>query len=114
LSTRSGSDAERRAAEYLETLGYRILQRNYRCPRGEIDLVAEEGQTLVFVEVRMRTAARYGEAIETITMTKLQRILLTARHWLVKNQAEHRECRFDVVTVGPDGPSLLRDAFREQ
>jgi putative endonuclease len=114
LTSRAAGDAaERRAAEFLVDLGFTILQRNYTCRLGEIDLVCEQGSTLCFVEVRMRTQDRFGEAIETLTPAKLKRIALTARHYLMRHHLEQRECRFDVVTIqGGKDPVLTRDAFR--
>ena len=114
MSTRSvGQLAEQRAAKFLEDqFGYRILQRNYSCRLGEVDLVAEEAGVLVFIEVRSRTTSRYGEAIETISSAKRRKIALTARHFLVTRGLENKACRFDVVTIQDGGePSLLRDAF---
>ena len=114
MSTRAvGQAAEQRAAAYLEGQGYRILHRNYTCPRGEVDLICEDGPTLVFVEVRMRSKLRLGSPVETITGVKRQRIVLTARYYLVRHQVEDRECRFDIVSlVGDDEPTLIRDAFQ--
>lgn len=114
MSTRSvGNVAEQRAAEMLERRGYKILHRNYACRLGEVDLIAEDGDVLAFVEVRSRTSSRYGEAIETIDATKRRRIALTAHHYLVTRNLENRACRFDVVTVQGDAePELLKDAFQ--
>ncbi len=112
-TTTDGREAERRAAEHLERLGFTILERNYRCRLGEIDLVAEERDVLCFVEVRSRASTRYGEAIETITPAKRRRIALAAHHYLVTRRLEERACRFDVVTISSSGaePELVRDAF---
>jgi putative endonuclease len=115
VSTRSaGQEAERRAAQFLEALGYKIRHRNYACRLGELDLVCEEGEVLCFVEVRMRTRSRLGEAIETIDGAKRRRIALAARHYLTRFQLDERACRFDVVTIsGGDEPELIRDAFTD-
>ena len=108
-----GAQAERAAAQFLEEqFSYRILERNFRSRFGEVDLIAEEGDVLCFVEVRSRSTSRYGEALETIDHTKRRRIALTARHFLVTQGHENKPCRFDVVTVQEGGePQLLRDAF---
>ena len=113
MSTRSVGDlAERRAAQFLESLGYTLLHRNYRCRLGEIDIIAEESGVLCFVEVRSRASARYGEPLETISATKRRRIALTANHFLATRSVHERACRFDVVTITGEGePRLLRDAF---
>ena len=109
----AGARAEQLAARHLEEqYGYRIVARNYRSRFGEVDLIAEDGEILCFVEVRSRTTSRYGQALETISVEKRRRIALTARAFLVANQLEHRPCRFDVVTLQDGGaPELLRDAF---
>jgi putative endonuclease len=114
LSRAAGDAAERRAAEFLvKVYGYKVIARNYTCRFGEIDLICEDGVTLAFIEVRHRTRDRFGEAIETLTYQKLKRIGLTARHFLMRNQLEQRECRFDVVMIqGTDEPKLTKDAFR--
>lgn len=109
----AGAAAERAAAVFLvEQHGYRIVDRNFRTRFGEIDLVAEDGDELCFVEVRSRSSSRYGLALETIGAEKRRRIALTARRYLVEKKLEHRACRFDVVTIQDGGrPELLRDAF---
>ena len=116
MSTRSvGDAAERLAAKFLEEkFGYKILLRNYRSRFGEVDIIGEEAGVLCFVEVRMRTTSRYGEAIETVSVEKRRRIARTARQFLVINNMEDRACRFDMVTLQNGGnPVLLRDAFYE-
>jgi putative endonuclease len=113
VSTRSvGGQAEQRAARFLEAQGYRILERNYACRLGEIDIVAEEGDVLCFVEVRWRARSRYGYPEESIGRDKKRRISVTARQYLVERKIEGRGCRFDVVSIlGDDEPVLQRDAF---
>ncbi len=112
-STRSvGGEAERRAAQHLEALGFQVLQRNYTCRMGEIDLVCEERGVLCFVEVRMRSGASHGRAVETISIEKRRRITRAAQHWLLTAGGDDRACRFDVVTIdGDETPRLIRDAF---
>lgn len=110
-----GNEAERRAAKFLEALGFTILDRNYTCRLGELDLVCDERGTLCFVEVRMRSSSRQGFAIESISPEKRRRICLAAQHYLHARAIEDRACRFDVVTVdGEADPRLIRDAFREE
>ena len=108
-----GAEAERRVAQFLtDKYAYRIVERNYRSRFGEVDIIAEEGDVLCFVEVRTRTSSRYGEALETVNAQKRRRISLSAHQYLVTRGLEHRACRFDVVTVQDGGePQLLRDAF---
>jgi putative endonuclease len=94
-----GGAAERVAADYLGRHGYRIIETNYRISVGEIDIVAEEGQTLCFVEVRSRRSDRYGHPIETINRAKQRRLARAAAHYLRRRRQEHRQVRFDVVGI---------------
>jgi putative endonuclease len=113
FSRAAGAAAEKRAAEFLVENGYKIVVRNYTCRLGEIDIIAEDGKTLCFVEVRMRKVDAYGTAQETITPQKLKRIALTAHQFIVSRHLEQRECRFDVVTIqGDEPPKLAKDAFQ--
>ena len=110
----SGHDAESLACARLEQAGLRLLCRNYRCPRGEIDLVMDDRGTLVFVEVRYRRSSTFGSAAESVDQRKQQRLLAAAQHYLLHSQRDN-PCRFDVVAInGAANPQLdwLRDAFR--
>jgi putative endonuclease len=109
---RAGARAEDLCAELLRRSGLRILARNWQCRHGEIDLVAEEGGTLVFVEVRLRRNARYGGAAESVTRAKRDRLLAAARLYLAGRREVH--CRFDVLLLdGAEQPRVewIRDAF---
>ncbi len=103
-----GDRGERLAAEYLEREGYSILHRNYRFGRSEIDLIARRGRTIVFVEVKTRTSARYGEPEEAVTGEKIRRIRRVASAWLSGRGMGETECRFDVVAVllAGDAPEI--------
>jgi putative endonuclease len=107
-----GAPAEDLAASFLTRRGLRVLERNYRCRMGEIDIVAASGDTLVFVEVRARSSEAYGGAAASVTERKRRRIVAAARHYLARHGAE-RACRFDVVLVrGPERRiEWLTDAF---
>jgi len=114
VSTREiGLEAESRAEHELIRLGYRILARNFRARRGELDVVAEEGETLCFVEVRSRGRLDLGRPEETIGAEKRRRIALAAEEWLIANACADRLCRFDVMAVDEDSVTLFRDAFRQ-
>ena len=106
----AGGDAEERAAAYLAARGLDIVSRNFRTRLGEIDLVAREGDTLVFVEVRMRSAGTFGGAIESITPRKQRRIQAAARQFLAQYRDPPR-CRFDVVALDQGETRWLRAAF---
>lgn len=113
--SRDGADAERLAERFLEARGLRLVERNYRCRFGEIDLVMREGETLVFVEVRLRSHPGFGGAAASITAAKRARLLRAARHYLA-GLPRAPQCRFDAVLLGPTGAASmewLRDAFGE-
>ena len=106
-----GNFGEERAARYLRLHGYTILERNYRCRQGEIDIIARRRPYLVFVEVKLRKNADYGAAMEFVTEAKQQRLRLTAAQWLSQHETELQP-RFDVVEVyapqGEKGPVRVR------
>lgn len=108
----TGQQYETLAAEYLKQQGYEILERNYCCRRGEIDLVAREQEYLVFVEVKYRRNAGRGFAAEAVTRQKQAKICRTADVYLAQHHAAPDTCvRFDVVTVDGAQIRLLRNAF---
>ena len=113
MSRRGGAD-ENLAAAYLEDHGVRILERNYRCRFGEIDIVGSSGDLLLFVEVRARRSATFGGAAASITAAKRRRLLAAARHYLAASGSK-RPCRFDAVLVEGDARNIewLTDAFGE-
>lgn len=97
-----GERGERIAERYLTGKGLRILERGYRARCGEIDLIAEEGEELVFVEVKTRTSARFGDPLEAVTPWKRRRILRAASLYLQSRGAWNRPCRFDVMAIRLD------------
>lgn len=107
-----GKDAETRAAKFLESRGLQIVERNYRGRYGEIDLIAKDGATLVFVEVRSRSSNAFGGAVASITSAKRDKLTRTALQYLGK-LGRTPQCRFDAVLLGGDsGPvEWIRDAF---
>ncbi len=106
----SGTKAERSAEECLVRAGLEIVARNYRTRFGEIDLVARDGETLVFVEVRMRSSDRFGGAAASIDSHKRARMISAARHFLSR-LGRNPPCRFDVVTLDGGSPAWIRAAF---
>ncbi|MDE2038700.1 MAG: YraN family protein [Elusimicrobia bacterium] len=105
-----GDQAEERAAAYLAGRGYRILERNFRCRMGELDIIARSGDTVVFVEVRRRSSARFGLPQETVGPAKRRKLLRAAAFYA---QQRGLDCpqRFDVVAEGPDGLEHIENAF---
>lgn len=110
----TGKWAEDLACKYLRKQGLSLLQRNYRYKNGEIDLIMQDKQLLVFVEVRYRANAHYGGSIASINLQKQQRIIRTAQHYLYTHQsAQQSICRFDVVLLSSEEPiQWIADAFR--
>jgi putative endonuclease len=109
-----GNLAEALVADYLQVRGLRLIERNYSCRLGEIDLILADGPTLVFAEVRLRRNLDYGGAAASITAAKRQRILKAARHYL--SGRPERPCRFDVILLDalqPDRIEWIKDAFGE-
>lgn len=111
----TGADHEERAAGWLEEHGFRILERNYRCRQGEIDLIAMEGACLVFVEVKYRSGSRAGHPSEAVDARKQRRIARTAVHYCYKNKIpDTQACRFDVIGILGDEIEHLKNAFELQ
>jgi len=110
---RAGARAEDRCADLLRAAGLALLERNWRCRLGEIDLIADDHGVLVFAEVRLRRTFGFGGAGESITAAKRARLVAAARLYLSRRR--EAQCRFDVFLV--DGPAgdvkWIRDAFGE-
>jgi putative endonuclease len=114
--TELGARGERIAAAYLTDTGLRLLDRNWRCREGELDIVARDGDALVFCEVKTRTATGFGHPVEAVTAAKQRRLRTLAQRWLAAHDEHARDLRFDVVgvLVRPAGPAVvthLRGAF---
>jgi putative endonuclease len=111
---RRGEAAESLAAAFLRGQGLIISECNYRCRFGEIDLIAREGTTLVFVEVRQRRSDNFGGAAASITAAKRRRLVAAARHYLARCRSLP-PCRFDAVLVHGEPPRIewIRNAFEE-
>ena len=107
---RAGADAEEIAADFLAAKGMHIVARNFRTRFGEIDLVARDGESLVFVEVRMRACPGFGGAAGSIGAHKQARIAAAARLYLMQTRCR-LPCRFDVVTLESGETKWIRAAF---
>lgn len=111
----TGAAYEEQAAKWLEERGYRILKRNYRCRQGEIDLIAEDGPYLVFVEVKYRKDRQAGHPAESVDLRKQKRITRTAMYYCYEHRVpETRACRFDVVSILQDKIEHMINAFEMQ
>lgn len=113
--SRLGNEGERATADYLRTRGYHILERNFRCRGGEIDLIALDGATLVFLEVKLRRTLSRGAPIEAVTPLKVSRVRKAAQVYLAYSGKVFHRIRFDVVCVMKSGKNTdithLKAAF---
>ena len=109
---KEGAYYENLVAEYLQTQGYEILEKNYRCRIGEIDLIAKEGETLVFVEVKYRRNDKMGDPKEAVDQKKQKKISMTASYYLMRECGRMDiPCRFDVAAVLGDQIEVVKNAF---
>lgn len=115
MTIHKGTAAEQRAALFLQRQKLQLLEKNYRCRFGEIDLVMQENDTVVFVEVRQRSSDRFGGAAASITLAKQQKLTLAAQHYLARH-GNDTPCRFDAVLISGDKNDEIewvRNAFEE-
>ena len=110
-----GQRSERTAEDFLQRQRYAILARNYRCGLGEIDLIAQDRDVIVFVEVRSHTGERFGDPLESITFRKQRQIAKAALDYVMRQRVEDRPFRFDVIGILWDGDtpriSHVKNAF---
>ncbi|GAB6906906.1 conserved hypothetical protein [Desulfosarcina cetonica] len=110
-----GKSSERLAVDYLKRRGYRILETNYRTPQGEIDIIAQEKGTIVFVEVKARSSRRFGSPKAAVTPAKQRKISMVALMYLKACDRIDARARFDVVAIdtAPGSPHIevVKDAF---
>ena len=111
---RLGADGEDLATRFLKENGYRVLERNFRYGRGEIDIIAEDAGTIVFVEVKSRSSESFGSPEGAVDSRKQRQLSKLALAYLQKEKLLHRvDCRFDVVAISHQSNSirLIKDAF---
>jgi len=117
LSSNLGKQGEDRAAAWLTEQGYEILARNYRYGKGEVDIIARDGEELVFIEVKTRTNEEYGHPIYALTPSKQKQIIKIARSFLYERDITNMLVRFDVITIewmhGKEAIEHLKNAFME-
>jgi len=106
-----GAVYEKKAAEYLETQGYQILEMNFRCHQGEVDIIAMDGEYLVFCEVKYRTTNTYGTPSEAISVRKKKHISKVAQYYLYQHGLQNVPIRFDVVGIQGTEMVLYKNAF---
>ena len=108
---KTGTDYERAAGFYLEQEGWKILEYNYRSRNGEIDIVARDGEYLVFCEVKYRSDGKKGSPLEAVDARKQQRIRRAALYYLTEHGKSDVPCRFDVIGIEGTKVTHIRDAF---
>jgi putative endonuclease len=110
-----GSRGENLALEKIKRLGYKCLERNYRCSLGEIDLIAKDGDSLVFIEIKTRRGSTTGIAKEAVNQRKMRQISKTALNYMKANSCCDTKARFDVIAVNITGDreeiEVIKDAF---
>jgi putative endonuclease len=106
-----GQEGEALAASWYEANGYEVMDRNWRCREGELDLVVRRQRTIVFCEVKTRTTAAFGLPQEAVTHDKRQRIRQLAARWLVDSPVRPRQIRFDVAAVLDGHLEIIEGAF---
>lgn len=107
----TGAKYERLAGQYLEKEGYTVLEYNYRCPGGEIDLVARDGEYLVFCEVKYRANMGSGNPLEAVDLRKQRIIAKCAAYYMMEHNIEEEPCRFDVAGICGNTITLVKNAF---
>lgn len=107
-----GAAYEEKAAEYLKEKGYQIINKNFRCRMGEIDIIAKQNTILVFVEVKYRKTASFGYPEEAVSFYKQRTIRKVAEYFLAKEHlSSDTECRFDVIAILGEKISHIENAF---
>ena len=107
-----GNTGEDLACEELERRGYAIIARRYRRRGGELDIIARDGQTMVFVEVKAREGRAFGEACEAVTVNKRRTITRLALDYLVRHRLTECACRFDVVSIHFESGTPVIDVYQ--
>lgn len=108
---RLGAEGEARAAAWYEANGYRVLERNWRCREGEIDLIVCRGRSVAICEVKTRSTDAFGVPAEAITAAKRRKLRILASAWLDEAPFRPRDIRFDVVAILADDLEIIEGAF---
>jgi putative endonuclease len=113
MSRVGGNEAEDRAAGALIADGYEILDRNFSCRVGEIDIVAKKDDYICFVEVKYRNPRGYGTAIDAITHSKMHKILMTAKNYLFSKNMSDADYRIDAVVIDGKAIEIMPNIYME-
>lgn len=107
-----GISGESMAAEYLESKGYKLRERNYRKPIGEIDLIVEKEELIIFVEVKSRRSGSFAMPSENVDYRKMRKIIKTSLHYIKEHDLFNYMIRYDVVEILGDTVNHMEDAFQ--
>jgi putative endonuclease len=108
----TGTAYEEKAALWLESKGMKVMERNFRCRQGEIDLIAQDGKYLVFVEVKYRSADKVGYPAEAVNFRKQKRIADASAYYCYKHKvSENQPCRYDVISILGEEITHIENAF---
>jgi putative endonuclease len=112
----TGQRAEIAACQYLQSQGLRLVEKNYSCKQGEIDLIMKDDEALIFIEVRYRKSADFGSSLDTITASKQRRIIRSAQHYLQQHHLDDQiDCRLDAIGLDASDQIIwIKDAFQVQ
>lgn len=110
IKRRLGFSGEGAAARYLKRQGYRIAERNFRCPFGEVDIIAEKGDVVAFVEVKTRSSEAFGTPAEAVDARRIRRYADAARFYFSGRETD-KTVRFDIVEVTKEGINHIENAF---
>ena len=113
MSREVGFEAETLAAHALENEGYKVIERNYNCRMGEIDIIASKDGFICFVEVKYRKPSGHGTAVDAITRSKLRKILATARHYLYQTGQADADYRVDAVIMDLDNIEIMQNIYMQ-
>ncbi|MDE7336912.1 MAG: YraN family protein [Clostridia bacterium] len=108
---KAGIEGENAAIEYLKKKGYRILERNFTSKTGEIDIIAQDKNYLVFVEVKSRDNLKFGYPVESVTLSKARKIVRTAECYLLYKKRQNSLCRFDIIEVLKGEVNHIKNAY---
>jgi len=111
VSREVGNEAETLAAEALAVAGYEVIERNYSCRVGEIDIIAKKDGFICFVEVKYRNPRGYGTAIDAITKAKMRKILMTAKKYLYETENSDADYRIDAVVINGDNVEIIPNVY---
>ena len=108
-----GTQYESMAVQYLTEAGYHILERNFRCRTGEIDIIAKDGEYHCFVEVKYRANGSFGSGLQAVDVRKQRTIIRVAQYYMMQHGLdEWTPCRFDVVSIDGEEITLIQNAFQ--